>query len=553
MATEHIKIDDRTPRVSYTVGAVAQNSFEVPFAFFTDADLRVYVGGVLKALTTDYTVSGAGNSAGGSILLNSSVADTTVEIVRRVKIERTTDFPNSGPLKIDSLNTELDKQVAAMQQLADELGRSPRLPESEPAIDMTLPALADRAGKFWAWDAEGRPFAAAGTSGAATTPFMATVLDDPTALAARRTLGHRFLRLEDFGGGVHAADNTPALNALAADAPAQGIYSVLLDVGTYSFATKPNDFTVGLRFVGAGISLSGLKRNYSASSANEGFLTWTHAANGGGLEHVSVVAGAGTSNGSILSFRVPAPGQGASYGTLDNVYVSYDGGASYVRALYVDGVGNNLSGGQGLRDMRVTKCFFFDPGLAGYIVELRNAVNFFMNDTWINGRLLVSGGGTSLTNSNTVILTGVRTASDLFIENSVAVIATGMYVGGALFAQATTAGGMFQGKIATGLINVSSSFWVDDPDFSHSRSIGANGYCCRPDGLIEQWFIATGIPSGSHAIYNFPTSFPTACLAVHAQPVGNPQSIGVQSATTSSVELRADGDATTAYVRVLGY
>lgn len=44
--------------------------------------------------------------------------------------------------------------------------------------------------------------------------------------------------------------------------------------------------------------------------------------------------------------------------------------------------------------------------------------------------------------------------------------------------------------------------------FSNSKA--ANGYCKLPNGLIIQWFNATG-GSGT---YNFPIAFPTACLEV---------------------------------------
>ena len=49
-----INLADNDPRVSYAVAAGAtQSSFTVSFEFFVDADLNVYVDGVLKTLTTD--------------------------------------------------------------------------------------------------------------------------------------------------------------------------------------------------------------------------------------------------------------------------------------------------------------------------------------------------------------------------------------------------------------------------------------------------------------------------------------------------------------------
>jgi hypothetical protein len=46
-------------KVSYTA-AGSQTVFAYTFKIYVDADLKVYVNGILKTLTTDYTVSGAG-------------------------------------------------------------------------------------------------------------------------------------------------------------------------------------------------------------------------------------------------------------------------------------------------------------------------------------------------------------------------------------------------------------------------------------------------------------------------------------------------------------
>ena len=58
-----INLSDNSPRVIYTVAAgVTQSSFTVPFDFFEEGDVNVYVDGVLKTITTDYTVSGGGGN-----------------------------------------------------------------------------------------------------------------------------------------------------------------------------------------------------------------------------------------------------------------------------------------------------------------------------------------------------------------------------------------------------------------------------------------------------------------------------------------------------------
>lgn len=159
---DHILIDDLTPRVNYVVGASPQTVFAAPFPFFEDSDLTVYVDGVVQTLDTDYTVTGEGVSAGGTVTFVASIVNADVAIVRTVPYERTTDFPPSGPLATDALNTDLDRIVAMIQQLAEGLERTVRLPEDEETSDQRLPSLEDRAGNFAAWDDDGQFVAISG-------------------------------------------------------------------------------------------------------------------------------------------------------------------------------------------------------------------------------------------------------------------------------------------------------------------------------------------------------------------------------------------------------
>jgi hypothetical protein len=116
----HITIDDIDPLISYTVGASARSSFPVPFAYFESSNLVVTSGITTLVLGTDYSVAGTAVDAGfssGTVTLDTAVSNTTVVIERVLPIERTTDFPNSGPLAISALNTQFDKIIAICQQL----------------------------------------------------------------------------------------------------------------------------------------------------------------------------------------------------------------------------------------------------------------------------------------------------------------------------------------------------------------------------------------------------------------------------------------------------
>ena len=149
-----INLSDNSPRVSYSVAAgVTQTSFTVSFEFFDNDDLNVYVDGVLKTLTTDYSVSG-GDGSTGTITMSVTGASggSTVVITRDIDLDRTTDFPSSGPFNIASLNTELDRFVAIAADLKDQSDRSLQLTDYDAAVSLVLPDVNTRKGKTLAFN-----------------------------------------------------------------------------------------------------------------------------------------------------------------------------------------------------------------------------------------------------------------------------------------------------------------------------------------------------------------------------------------------------------------
>ena len=179
-----INLSDNSPRISYTVASgVTQSSFTVPFEFFEEGDLNAYVDGTLKTITTDYTVTG-GSGATGSIAMTvvGASGGSTVVITRSIPLERTTDFPTSGPFDVTSLNEELDRITAINADLNDEVGRSLRLTDADAAANLTLPTVASRAGKVLAFDAVtgdlvNGPSTAGVTTVAAAAADIATLAD----------------------------------------------------------------------------------------------------------------------------------------------------------------------------------------------------------------------------------------------------------------------------------------------------------------------------------------------------------------------------------------
>ena len=150
----HIVINSTVPRIRYVSNGVL-SSYDFPFAIFKNSDLKVYFDDTLQDENT-YTVSGAGQSNGGSVSLTSvPESGVMITLTRELPIERTTDFQEGGVLRADVLNYELDYQIACQQQLADSLNRSMILPAyaADTNVNLTLPLPS--AGKAVVWNAAG--------------------------------------------------------------------------------------------------------------------------------------------------------------------------------------------------------------------------------------------------------------------------------------------------------------------------------------------------------------------------------------------------------------
>ena len=128
-----INLTDDAPRISYTV-STSTSTFQVPFEFFDAEDLVVVVGGTTKTLTTHYTVSQNTNKTGSiTMTTGNAVSSGTVIIFRNIPFKRTTDFPTSGSFDMDTLNTELDRNIALFDDQQDRIDRAVRLNDNDDA------------------------------------------------------------------------------------------------------------------------------------------------------------------------------------------------------------------------------------------------------------------------------------------------------------------------------------------------------------------------------------------------------------------------------------
>ena len=188
-----IDISNNAARVNYTVASgVTQTSFSVPFEFFNDSDLSVYVDDVLKTITTHYTVSGGDGSTGTiTMSVTGAAGGSTVVISRSIAIERTSDFQTGVDINRAALNTQLDTLTAIAADNQDKANRSITAPNSEVNPVLELPDADTRKGKLLGFD---------DTTGNVVT--TATLSDISTLNAISADIG----TLADIEDGTDATD-----------------------------------------------------------------------------------------------------------------------------------------------------------------------------------------------------------------------------------------------------------------------------------------------------------------------------------------------------------
>ena len=158
-----INLADNNPRVEYSVAQGAtQQTFAVPFEFFNDGDLSVYVDGVLKAEGTDYTITGGDGSTGNVVFVTATppavqqvlgaTGGSKVTIFRTTPIERTSDFSAGSDINRAALNEQLDIITAMVADAKDRIDRTIRANPYEVSPSLVLPTVASRKGKTLAFD-----------------------------------------------------------------------------------------------------------------------------------------------------------------------------------------------------------------------------------------------------------------------------------------------------------------------------------------------------------------------------------------------------------------
>lgn len=165
--------------------------FPYNFKVLAAADLEVSLDGVVKTLTTDYTLSGVGDDAGGNVTMLSAPANG-VTVVRRRNMAyiREVDYQDQGELPTDTLDDDQDAPILMIQQVAEGLSRAVSLPPESSSVSLELPTPG--ALQYLRWNAAADALESvllADVSLISLTAYAQTLLNAANADAARTAMG----------------------------------------------------------------------------------------------------------------------------------------------------------------------------------------------------------------------------------------------------------------------------------------------------------------------------------------------------------------------------
>lgn len=155
-------ISTTASRISYNGNGVT-TVFSFPYRFLNQGHLVVMSVDSLgietvKTITTHYTVSGAGDDAGGSVtMLVAPASGTRLIIYRDTDIVQETDYISGDPFPAETHETALDKLTMIMQEKTPGAAGATRailIPIGDPLnVTTTLPPSVARYDKFLTFDA----------------------------------------------------------------------------------------------------------------------------------------------------------------------------------------------------------------------------------------------------------------------------------------------------------------------------------------------------------------------------------------------------------------
>tara|TARA_R110002051_G_scaffold2646_1_gene14115 strand:- start:871 stop:2511 length:1641 start_codon:yes stop_codon:yes gene_type:complete len=151
-------VSTTTSKVSYTGNSVT-DTFAYSFKIYADADLKVYVDGTLKTLTTHYTVTNAGVASGGNVVFTAGNIPGAVKVVIERILARTqsNDWNDYDRFPAETLEDSVDRLTFISQEIDEEADRSIKFATTVTdvgSVEVTGTA-AERANKVFGFDSAG--------------------------------------------------------------------------------------------------------------------------------------------------------------------------------------------------------------------------------------------------------------------------------------------------------------------------------------------------------------------------------------------------------------
>lgn len=246
-----------TTSVSYT-GNGSTTAFAVPFKFMQASDLVVRltpVGGIAATCTpgTDYTVTGAGVDAGGTVTMTSAPASgATLSIARATALTQTTSFQTQGAFSPKAHEAALDKVTLEAQEVA---ARASVLETSVAAVQgQVQTALATIGGGGTYVTIKNNPTAPVSSAGEVNFRSNNGILESSED-GKTWTPVKEYVDCGRYCDRTGSTDAGPGFNSAIAEAKSRNIRTVYVPEGQYKTLTSINltGINNGMNFVGAGI------------------------------------------------------------------------------------------------------------------------------------------------------------------------------------------------------------------------------------------------------------------------------------------------------------
>jgi hypothetical protein len=201
-----MSLSSTTTRSQFTANG-STTVFPFPYYFIAQTHLRVTVTNTttgvstLQVITTDYTVSGAADPAGGSVTFVSAPTNARrVTIERIAPLTQATDYVLNDNFPSSVLEEDLDKLTMIVQQMQDAIDRSIKFPSTDAAFEDETGSSVDRVSKILGFDSTGAisllattgdsaSAAAAAVSAAAAAASAAAAVVSAAAAAAAANPG----------------------------------------------------------------------------------------------------------------------------------------------------------------------------------------------------------------------------------------------------------------------------------------------------------------------------------------------------------------------------